>query len=262
MKIYIAADFEGISGICNGWQLEMDKPWHIEARHLLMGDINAAVQGVIDGGATEVMVWDNHSGGHNVIMEDLHEAADLVGGGPHNPRFPCLDNSFGGLLLIGYHAMSGTEAAVLDHTYDSQRIRSIAINGQQMGEVELDALWAGRLGVPVIMVSGDDKVCTEARRFLGGIEAAIVKLGIQREMAKVISPKRARRLIQDTAKQALKLVGVAKPFVINPPYEKRIVYTRSDYADGRTFDGKRIARADATTVVYRSSDLVDVLTMS
>ena len=88
----------------------------------------------------------------------LHEAAHLVGGGPHNPRFPGLDHSFAGVLLIGYHAMAGTEAAVLDHTYDSQRIRSIAINGQQMGEVELDALWAGRLGVPVLMVSGDDKV--------------------------------------------------------------------------------------------------------
>jgi D-amino peptidase len=178
MKIYIAADIEGISGICGARQLEMDRPWWNEARRLLTQDINAAVQGALDGGATEVVVWDNHDGGYNVIVEDIHEQADLIGGQPHVPRFPALDAGFSGVLLIGYHAMSGTEAAVLDHTYSSQTRRSLTLNGQEMGEVGLDALWAGRLGVPVLMVSGDDKVCAEAQRFLGEIEVAVVKQGL------------------------------------------------------------------------------------
>jgi D-amino peptidase len=111
------------------------------------------------------------------------------------------------------------------------------------------------------MVSGDDKVCAEARRFLGDIEVAVVKEGLQRNMAKMLSPKRSRSLIHQTAKAALQDSGTDKPFVLSAPYEKRIVYCRSEFADGRTCDCERVTRVDATTVIYRSSDLVDILTM-
>jgi D-amino peptidase len=259
-RIYIAADMEGISGIWGGWQLEEDQPHWIEARRLLTGDINAAVQGALDGGATEVLIWDNHHRGRNALVQEIHAEAQIIMGWPHNPRFPGLDEGFSAVYLIGYHAMVGTTGAVLDHTLTSEH-RSVILNGMQVGEVALDALWAGRLGVPVVLVSGDDKACAEARRFLGDIETAEVKEGIQRNMAKMHPPKVAQALIQDKARLAIQRIGSVAPYRVAPPYEKQVVYTNADLADGRTFDGQRIERVDAVTVVYRSDDLVDVLTM-
>jgi D-amino peptidase len=260
MKIYIAVDMEGISGIWGAWQLQEDQPHWIEARRLLTGDINAAVQGALDGGAAEVVVWDNHHRGRNLLIEEAHEEAQIIMGWPHNPRFPGLDGSFAGVYLVGYHAMVGTMGAVLDHTLTSD-YRSVTLNGAPVGEVGLDALWAGRQGVPVILVTGDDKVCTEARRFLGDIETAPVKEGIQRHMARMLPPARGRALIQERAKLATQRIGSVAPFEMAPPYEKRVIYANADLADGRTFDGQRIERVDAVTVAYRSDDLVDILTM-
>jgi len=260
MKIYIAADIEGVSGIWGEWQLDPDKPWWMEARRLQTQEINAAVQGALDAGATEVVVWDNHNGGHTALIEEIHENAYIVMGWPHNPRFPGLDETFDGVYLIGYHAMSGTADAVLDHTY-TPKMRSVFLNGQGMGEVEFDALWAGLKGVPILLVTGDDKVCAEARRFLGDIETAVVKEGIHRHMAKMLSPKRARALIREKARLAVRKIGQVEPFRLDPPYEKKIVFANADLAEGRTFDGHRIERLDAQTIVYRSNDLLDILTL-
>jgi D-amino peptidase len=260
VKIYIAADMEGISGIWGSWQLQEDQPHWIEARRLLTGDINAAVEGALDNGATEVVVWDNHYRGRNVLIEGVHEEAQIIMGWPHNPRFPGLDESFAGVYLVGYHAMVGTEDAVLDHTLTPE-MRSVTLNGNPVGEVALDALWAGSIGVPVLLVTGDDKACEEARRFLGEIETAVVKEGIHRHMAKMLPAKRARALIREKAGLALERIGGVKPFKLAPPYEKRVVYASADLVEGRTFDGQRIERVDAVTVAYRSDDLVDILTM-
>lgn len=259
-KIYVAADMEGISGIWGGWQLQEGQPQWIEARRLLTGDVNAAVQGALDGGATGVVVWDNHHRGRNVLVEEIHPEVELIMGAPHNPRHPTLDASFAAVYLIGYHAKVGTQGAVLDHTFTSN-YRSVALNGRPVGEVALDALWAGIHGVPVVLVSGDDKVCAEARRFLGDIETAVVKEGIHRHMAKMLPPGRARSLIREKARAALQRVGQVKPAAMPPPYEKRVVYANADLVEGRTFDGQRVERVDAVTVVYRSKDLVDILTM-
>ena len=259
-KVYIAADMEGISGIWGGWQLQEDQPHWMEARQLLTGDLNAAVQGALDGGATEVVVWDNHHCGRNALVQEIHREAQLVMGAPHNPRHPTLDPSFAAVYLIGYHAMAGTQGAVLDHTFTSN-YRSVTLNGTPVGEVALDALWAGIHGVPVVLVTGDDKVCAEARRFLGDIETAQVKEGIQRHMARMLPPSRARELVREKAKQGVQKIGSAMPYKMEPPYEKRVVYANAELADGRTFDGVRLQRVDAVTVVYRSKDLVDILTL-
>ena len=58
MQIYIVTDLEGISGVCVFQQTREPGPAHEEARHLLMGDVNAAVQGCLDGGAEEIVVLD------------------------------------------------------------------------------------------------------------------------------------------------------------------------------------------------------------
>jgi D-amino peptidase len=167
--------------------------------------------------------------------------------------------AFAGVFLIGYHAMAGTEGAVLEHTMSSERFHSVRLNGQEMGEVGLDTLWAGLRGVAVLMVSGDDKVCTEARRMLGEVEVASVKLGLGRQMAQMLSSGHARALIREKACAALQRVGRVPPFVLPSPYEKRVVYTRTEFADGHFFDGQKVVRLDGYTIAFRGESLAEVL---
>ena len=254
MKVYIACDAEGVSGVSR-------PPDEVpEIRILMTRDVNAAVAGARAGGATEIIVWDMHDGGKTLLYEELDEGAEYVQGSPPIERLPGLDTSFAGVFLIGYHAMQGTAGAVCDHTMSSATWQHLWINGVMMGEVGQDALWAGRLGVPVLLVTGDDKVCAEARALLGDIETAQVKVGLGRHTARMLSPKAARQLIRERADAALRKVGRAKPFTLSPPYEVKLKYANSSLLDGILFDGKRRERLDGQTVVYRTNDLVEALT--
>jgi len=254
MKIYISCDAEGISGVCRS-------PDEIaEIRTMMTRDVNAAVAGARAGGATEVLVWDMHNGGKTLLYEELEEGAEYVMGSPPIERLPGLDSSFAGVFFIGYHAMHGTARAVCDHTMSSAAWQHLWINGVMIGEVGQDALWAGRSGVPVLLVSGDDKVCTEARALLGDIETAQVKIGLGRHLARMLAPKAARQLIFERAKAALNKVGKVKPFTMNPPYEVKLKYASSSHLDGILFDGKRRERLDGQTIVFRTNDLVEALT--
>ena len=253
MKIYISCDAEGISGIHR-------PPEEIpEYRTLMTRDVNAAVAGARAGGATEIVVWDMHDGGKTLLYEELDEGAEYVMGSPHVERFPGLDRSFAGVFMVGYHAMAGTTHAVCDHTMSSSMWQHLWINGVMLGEVGLDALWAGRFGAPVLLVTGDDKVCAEARALLGDLETAQVKVGLGRHAARFLSPKAARQLIHDRARAALAKVGKVKPYTMAPPYEVKLKYASSSHLDGILFDGKRRERLDGQTIVYRTNDLVEAL---
>jgi len=254
VKIYIACDAEGISGVFRS-------PDEIpEIRSLMTHDVNAAVAGARAGGATEVIVWDIHDGGKTLLYEELDEGAEYIQGSPPIERFPCLDGSFAGVFLVGYHAMHGTAGAICDHTMSSATWQHLWINGVMLGEVGLDALWAGRFGLPVVLITGDDKVCAEARALLGDIETAQVKVGLGRHTARMLAPKAARKLIYERAAAALFKTRKIKPFTIPPPYEVKLKYASSSSLDGILFDGKRRERLDGQTIVFRTNDLVEALT--
>lgn len=254
MKIYIACDAEGISGV---YRPPDEIP---EIRTLMTRDANAAIAGARDGGATEIIVWDMHDGGKTLLYEDLEEGAQVVQGSPPIERLPGLDESFAGVFFVGYHAMAGTAHAVCDHTMSSATWQHLWINGREIGEIGQDALWAGRFDVPVLFLSGDDKACAEARAFLGDLETAQVKVGLGRHTARMLGPKAARELIREGARAALQKVGEVKPFKIDPPYEVKLKYASSAQLDGIHFDGKRRERLDGQTIVYRTNDLVEALT--
>ena len=157
MKIFIITDLEGISGIGTHQQV-MDTD--LETRKLLMQDTNAAIRGAFDGGATEVYVEDGHGGGGNFIMELLDPRAIYA------DEVECKTNahqkSADAIMMIGAHAMAGTQNAFLDHTQSSIAWHDFTINGRKHGEVGQAAIFAGAFGIPMIMVSGDLAACAEA----------------------------------------------------------------------------------------------------
>lgn len=261
VKIYISVDMEGISGVALREQVSVGTPEYNEARQLYIGDANAALEGALEGGASEVIVADMHGRGFHFPLDRLDARARYLMGGGHWPRFPFLEGS-AALFLVGYHAMAGTPEAVRDHTMDSANWQELSINGRPVGEVGIDAAIAGHYGIPVMLVTGDDKVCAQARELLGDIETAEVKKGVARHRALFLPPPVARGLIREKARRAVERIGQVAPFRLEGPVEIRIRYTSTDVAERRACDGHQIVRLDGQTVLYRGSDVLAALRLA
>ncbi|HEY3265513.1 MAG TPA: M55 family metallopeptidase [Armatimonadota bacterium] len=262
MKIYIVADMEGIGGVFLPEQLKRGAPEYAEARLLLTGEVNAAIEGAFDGGATEVVVKDAHGSGFNIVLEDLDERAEIVAGGSVPKRLGGLDETFNGVFLLGYHAMAGTQAAICDHTMSSVSWTRYELCGEEVGETAIDAAWAGAHGVPVTLVTGDDKVCAEASALLGpDLVTCQTKVGLARHSVLGRSPKACRKLIREAARQAVSQAARPAPFCPAAPYEVHVTYVLTSGADYRHYD-ERTIREDARTVRYQGDDLLDVIERS
>ncbi|MHC4643752.1 MAG: M55 family metallopeptidase [Planctomycetota bacterium] len=260
MKIYIAVDIEGASGY--SWS-EATSWLEEKGREYLTNDVNAAVTGAVDGGANEVIVADVHAKSYNLIYDKMHPKASIVYGVPHYAaRFPFLDTSIDGMFLVAYHAMAGTECGTLEHTFSNDNWHKVEVNGQAVGEAEIDAAIAGESQVPVILVTGDDKVCTEARNFFGDIETAIVKIGVGRARALCFSIEETYKRIYEAAKRSMERIGNIKPFCFETPVEVRITHKHTQSADNFpsnpiNFNGSIIRRVDAYTTVQSFSKISD-----
>ena len=247
MKIYILADMEGISGIRLMAQVKSDSPAeYAEGKRLMMQDINAAIDGAFLGGATEVIAADTHGGGGQVQIGEMDPRAiyemPAVG-----EMMPSLDETFAGVILLGHHAHAGTINGFLDHTMDSSAWFEYRINNQVLGAIGIEAAYAAHWNVPVIMVSGDEAACAEAKHDLGAVETATVKWGTGRNKARCLPLPKAHDVIREAAKRAVERAKSFKPFKPTLPATLQLTLYRSDMADG--FVGKPgVERVDARTV--------------
>lgn len=256
MKIYIHTDLEGISGIDNIDMMAREHPRHQEALENLMLDVNAAVDGAFAGGADHVTVLDSHGGGGNFILDMLDKRAENDTK-PNKKWWGILNESYDATFFIGAHAMAGTINGFLDHTQSSQSWFNYYVNGRKMGELAQWAIVAGAFGVPMVMVSGDEAACVEARQFFYPVETAIVKRGVGRNKAILINPNESRDRIREAAKNAISIVKNAKPFTPLKPMEIILEYTRSDYCDYAVMS-RNVERIDARTVRKITSDPLDL----
>ena len=166
MNVYVMVDLEGISGIYTRDQVVFGESRHAEGRRYITEDINAVVRGLKDAGVEKIYVRDCHGGSYSVLWDQLSPDADYyVCGLSNEVRYPGIEDC-DAVILLGYHAMAGTHEALLEHTFSSKTIQNIWVNGEKVGEIALDAAIAGEHGKPIIMVSGDDKVCAEAKALL------------------------------------------------------------------------------------------------
>jgi D-amino peptidase len=249
---------EGATGICCREQTDPVHPKYAEGRKLLTGDVNAAIEGALAGGATEIIVADMHSGSFNLLPAEVHPAAKVVYGVPHGgPRFPYLDETVDVMFLIAYHAKSGTLHATLEHTMSSQDWGRVVVNGTEIGEVGIDAGLAGAAKVPVVLVTGDDKVCREAKELLGNIETACVKEGLGRHRALCLAPQKTREIISQAAQRALSLKNTIKPLSFGSPAEVTLTYKHTECADGASLGNPNEKRIDGFTVVRKYKQFAD-----
>jgi D-amino peptidase len=254
MRVYISADLEGVAGVVFPDQTDKGKPeWEV-ARRQLTREVNAAIAGAFEGGATQVIAADMHNGSGNFVRETLDPRARYVDGVPHGPRFPFLDKSIGCMFLIAYHAMAATPGAVLSHTMTGAWA-SFGINGKPTGEVGIDAAIAGEVSVPVALVTGDDKVCREARRLLGPIPTAVVKWAAGRNRAMSLSNEVACEVIRRAARAALARVPTLRPLRFKSPLEITVRHTELKDVQGVKCHGKTVRRVDDYTIAYRCASV-------
>jgi D-amino peptidase len=247
MKIYIFADLEGISGISGKAYISksFDRPDLIAlGREYMGGDINACITGCIRAGADKIIVKDCHGGGFNVTRKQIDSRADFIDGTTPRERYADIAGS-DGLILLGYHAMAGTFGAILEHTYNSSAVQNIWLNGRKVGETGIDAAIAAEYGVPVIMVSGDDKLCIEAADWIPGVVTCEVKKGFSCNGARLPSLKNTRKLIEDKTVEAIGKIKQIPTIKVTYPVKYRIELiersnlpwnTNYKWLDGRTFE--------------------------
>lgn len=222
MRVHICTDLEGISGITLFKQTREEGPAYEQARHLLTADINAAVQGCLDGGASYVCVLDGHGHPFNLVPEELHPGAEYLAGRGFPSLWSILEEGFDCGMQVGAHAMARTADGILCHTQNSRMDCRYWYNGRESGEIAQAALAYGQYGLPCVMVSGDSAGCREARDFLGeNIVTVSVKKGYSRECGALLAPSKAHELIRAGAQEALGRVGQCRPYVIETPIRAR-----------------------------------------
>jgi D-amino peptidase len=231
LKIYVNTDLEGISGVFKFAQTrEKDTPLNIQACEYFMGDIAAVVRGLRDGGATEIVVLDGH-GSQAVIPPLMEPGAKYITGRPRPGagNLSVLDSSFAGMVMVGFHAMMGTPDGVLNHTQSSKTENRYWYNAVESGELAQNAIIAGYYGVPVIMVTGDEATCREARKFFGNnIVTVAVKKGLSREAAILYPFEETRRALYEGAKKAMSVISSCKPYKIDTPIKVKMQYLNLD----------------------------------
>jgi D-amino peptidase len=265
LKILIAADMEGITGVVHWDQVNPNHSEYVRFRKLMTGDVNAAIRGCFAGGATSVAVTDGHHNGGNILIEELDPRATLNSGGiSYLSMVNGVDEGIDGVMLVGYHARMGSMNAILDHTWSDERVSGLWINDRAFGESGLNGAVCGHFDVPVIMASGDQTLCAEVQEFFGSnVETAQVKKAVSRMSAECLPPPVTSTLIEVAAKRAmlnLKNQKAPGPFKIPAPIKMTIEFGQSDMADRaavmpharRSIDRRVEYVADDMVTIYRA----------
>ncbi|GAA3141068.1 M55 family metallopeptidase [Planomonospora alba] len=243
MKVYVSVDMEGVTGLTDPEEMQAGGRGYERGCELMTGDANAVVQGAFDAGARAVLVNDAHGSTKNLRIDLLDPRATLVRG-PGKPlrMGQGLDETYTAACFAGYHARAGVRHGVLNHTWMGKEIQNVYLNGEICGETRLVAAFAGSLGVPVALVTGDEAVCEEARELLGDVETAAVKKGIDRFSAELLPPVVAQARIREAAARALGRLGDFRPYVVEPPYTLGVEWNSTAIAAGcATIPGVRAA---------------------
>jgi len=211
MKVFLSTDMEGTAGVVDWDQCVGDGLEAAAGRRLLLAEVNAAIDGAVSGGATEVVVNDSHATMRNLPAGELAGGASCISGS-HKPLYMMqgLDGSFDAVLFVSYHGSVGA-AAGLSHTYNPRAVVEARLDGTVTGEAGINALVAAHYGVPVVLVTGDRCACEETAALIPGVHCAVVKDHVSRLAAHSLHPERACALISEMAQKAVAGAGAAEP---------------------------------------------------
>jgi D-amino peptidase len=258
MKIYISVDMEGVVGAVTGEQLGPTGFEYQRFREFMTQETNAAIEAAFEAGATEIVVGDSHGNAQNLLIDKLPKNVLLVRGFPRPlVMMQGIDETFDGVIFLGYHSSTTNPQGVRAHTFSSARLADVRLNGVSMSEGSFNAAIAGYFNVPVIMVSGDDAAVKEVSSLVGDIEGAVVKWNYGFHSAKTMMPEAAYALIREKAKHAIGRIKQFKPYKLKAPVQLDVRF--KNYRPSEVLSYLSIVeRTDAHSIKFIGKDMLEV----
>ena len=258
LKIFISADMEGVVGAVTAEQLGPDGFEYERFRGFMTAEVNAAIEAARGAGAAEIVVADSHGNGQNLLIERLPEYVTVVRSWPRELRMMGgIDETFDGVIFLGYHAGTANMDGVRAHTFSSANITSLKLNGIEMSEGSMNAAIAGHFDVPVIMVSGDDVAVAEVQAVIGDVEVAVVKRALGFHSAESLTPEAAYEVIRTSTASAINRIGEFEPYVLDTPIVMELSLKHYQPVELLGYLSN-VERIDSHTIRYTGEDIRDV----
>ncbi len=253
LKVFISVDMEGVAGVVSSRECSSKGHDYDYFRKLMTLETSAAIEGAMTAGAGEIVVRDGHGAKTNIFPDLLDERARLLRGVTERPENMMLgiDETFDAVIFIGYHAKASTDQGIIAHT-SSGNVIDLSVNGVSLPEAGYNALIAGLYDVPVVLVAGDDWICSQVRDFLGEVATVETKKGMK-TAALGLHPGIVRKMIRESVMKALKNLDQYQPYKLTPPYTMVLkIKNERDLYPG----SKKTGKGEFT---YTSSDFLEVM---
>ena len=258
LKIYISADMEGVAGVVTEAQLGPGGFEYARFREFMTAEVNAAIDAARAAGATEILVSDSHGNGQNLLIERMPNDVMIVRSWPRElSMMEGIDETFDGVIFIGYHASTANTRGVRAHTMSSANITDFRLNGKSMSEGSMNAAIAGQFGVPVIMVSGDDVAVAETQVIVGDMEGAVVKWARGFHSAKTLTPEAAQEVIRTRTASAVSRIDEFEPYVLETPIEVELTLKHYQPVELLAYL-PYIERVNSHTIRFTARDMTEV----
>lgn len=251
MNVFILTDLEGIAGIDSIEQMDRKSDIFLSSREKFTYSLNVAIDACINNGAENVYFLDGHGGGGNVLDDIVDKRAKKCTISQWERLLK--DGKIDCQIELGSHARAGTIGGFLDHTIASRSIFYIKVNGREFSEVALHAAYCGKLGVPVVAVTGDETACTQAKEYIPRVFAAAVKNASVRNNARTYD--NAKEILVKTITKALKNYKSVPLFKVTEPMEVEYCFYRTDMCENVLNKNPDAIRADARTVVKTVNEI-------
>jgi D-amino peptidase len=263
VKIWMSFDMEGVAGIVDWDQCRPTGGARYEVGcQLMLDEVNAAIEGAVAGGATEIVLNDSHGTMANLDPRRIAGGASYISG-RHKPRYMMqgLDDTFDAAFLVGYHGSISGRPSTLSHTYNPEVFSAARVNGELVGESGINALVAAHYGVPIAFVSGDSVTWEETRPFAPDAVPVITKESITRFSASNLHPAESCRLIREGAERAVRQVagdGMRAP-ELDRPATLDLEFQTGDMAEVATW-ARGAERTGERSVRIADDDLLAMFT--
>jgi D-amino peptidase len=220
-RIFISVDMEGIGGIGTPAMTSPTGKDYALGRKLMTDEVNAVVGAILQRGPAEILVNDSHGDMQNLLHTELDPRVTYIQGAIKPlGMVEGLDSTYAAAIFLGYHSRAGTPNGFIAHT-GTGAVKGLWLNDIEVGEGELNAAYAGSIGVPVIMAAGDSAFVEQFTRTVR-VEAVATKYAVTPQAARLLHPQVVHDRLVAAAGRALAGRSNAKPWVVGKPVKVRL----------------------------------------